>query len=111
MKSFTSDESVYKDPSYPLSIGIGYLPAVEQEPVGYVTKVSNGNLIFTDGVPMNKESVPVYYTQPQPTRMPLSSGDIREIYKFIKEKSGLDLSIGTFLVAFDAAEKAHGIGV
>ena len=29
-------------------------PEVEHEPVGYVTRVSNGNLIFTDGSPMSK---------------------------------------------------------
>jgi hypothetical protein len=48
---------------------------------------------------------------PEFKRMPFSGGDVRKIYESVKAETGLNLSLGTFFVAFDAAERAHGIGV
>jgi hypothetical protein len=59
---------------------------IGQEPVGYVTKVSNGNLIFTDGVPMNKESVPVYYAHQQPDQTALINQLTDELNKTEAER-------------------------
>jgi hypothetical protein len=77
-------------------------PEVEQEPVAW-KDLTYGNLHHQDF----GNSIPLY-TRPQPKRMSFSGGDVRKIYESVKAETGLNLSLGAFFVAFDAAEKHTG---
>ena len=85
-------------------------PAVEQEPVAWYDKENNDvRSVIPSGE--DEQYWQPLYTRPQPKRMPFSGGDVRKIYESVKAETGLNLSLGAFFVAFDAAERAHGIGV